>query len=159
MCSAWNHAWHKTDAWSRIVDRLNARRWVWRGRQGKDNLWQAKKVDFYPKGMAELYKWSDLMIFGSQKIHSGSTVGMDQNGANLELERTVKKLCILPEGKCWLVAPRRSQGGMDKRVTIGESSRTLIGLFVILLCKHRNNKTSFYLCSPVQLAKYFHREI
>lgn len=155
MCSAWNHAWHKIDAWSRIVDRLNARRWVWRGRQGKDNLWQAKKVDFYPKGTAELYKWSDLKIFGSQKIHSGSTVGMDQNGANLELERTVKKLCRE------MLTSRTTEvtEGIDRRVTIGESSRTLIDLFVILLCKRRNNKTSFYLCSPVQLAKYFQREV
>lgn len=29
---------------------------------------------------------------GSQKIYSDSTVGMDQNGANSEPERTIKKL-------------------------------------------------------------------
>lgn len=42
--------------------------------------------------MAELYKGSDLMIFRSQKIHSGSTVGTDHNGGNLEPGRTIKKL-------------------------------------------------------------------
>lgn len=98
------------------VDRLSARRCVWRGRQAKDHLWQAKKVEFYPEGMTGLYKWSDLMIFGSQKIHSRSIVGMDQNGANLEPERIMRKLQILLERKCWPAKPWRSQWGWTGRL-------------------------------------------
>lgn len=49
--------------------------------------------------------------------------------------------------------------GMDKRVTTGESFRSSIYPFVILLSKHKNNKTPKYLCSTIRFEKYFHREI
>ena len=57
-----------------------------RGRQGKDNLWQAKKVEFYPKA------WQNFDDIWVSDTHSGSSMGTDQNRTNLELGRTIKML-------------------------------------------------------------------
>lgn len=114
MCSVWNHAWHKIDAWSRTVGRLSARRWAWRGRQGKDNLWQAKKVEFYPNGMAELYKWSDLMILGLRKFTLAALWEWTRMEQALRQREQLRSCCIPLERKCWVAEPWRSQWGWTR---------------------------------------------
>ena len=57
------------------------------------------------------------MIFGSQKIHSGSIVGMDQNGANLSWREQLR--AVYSTSRKMLTSPTREiTEGMDRRVTI-----------------------------------------